>query len=84
IVYSYEELTKLVSLANQHNIPLGIDFAYVVPFPGIICCEARPLWNPNIFLWMSLSKLWLPGSRCWIIFAYDKTITAIANMNGII
>ncbi|EDX8064938.1 aminotransferase class I/II-fold pyridoxal phosphate-dependent enzyme [Salmonella enterica subsp. enterica serovar Javiana] len=46
--------------------------------------SARPLWNPNIILCMSLSKLGLPGSRCGIIIANDKTITAIANMNGII
>ncbi|ELQ1031794.1 aminotransferase class I/II-fold pyridoxal phosphate-dependent enzyme, partial [Salmonella enterica] len=39
---------------------------------------------PNIILCMSLSKLGLPGSRCGIIIANEKTITAIANMNGII
>ena len=52
-----EELLKLDALANQHGIPLVIDNAYGVPFPGIIFSEARPLWNPNIVLCMSLSKL---------------------------
>ncbi len=33
---------------------------------------------------MSLSKLGLPGSRCGIIIANEKIITAITNMNGII
>ena len=33
---------------------------------------------------MSLSKLGLPGSRCGIIVANEKIITAITNMNGII
>jgi valine--pyruvate aminotransferase len=33
---------------------------------------------------MSLSKLGLPGSRCGIIIANDKVISAIRNMNGII
>lgn len=33
---------------------------------------------------MSLSKLGLPGSRCGIIIANEKIITAISNMNGII
>ncbi|MDU2481601.1 MAG: pyridoxal phosphate-dependent aminotransferase [Klebsiella sp.] len=46
--------------------------------------DARPLWNPNIVLCMSLSKLGLPGSRCGIIIANEKIITAISNMNGII
>ena len=33
---------------------------------------------------MSLSKLGLPGTRCGIIIANEKIITAISNMNGII
>ena len=60
-VITDEELLKLDALANQHGIPLVIDNAYGVPFPGIIFSEARPLWNPNIVLCMSLSKLGLPG-----------------------
>jgi len=83
-VITDEELMKLDVLANQHNIPLVIDNAYGVPFPGIIFSEARPLWNPNIILCMSLSKLGLPGSRCGIIIANDKIISAIRNMNGIV
>jgi len=81
-VITDEELMKLDALANQHGIPLVIDNAYGVPFPGIIFSEARPLWNPNIVLCMSLSKLGLPGSRCGIIIADEKIITAITNMNG--
>ncbi|MEA7931692.1 aminotransferase class I/II-fold pyridoxal phosphate-dependent enzyme, partial [Salmonella enterica subsp. enterica serovar Montevideo] len=34
-VITDEELMKLDRLANQHNIPLVIDNAYGVPFPGI-------------------------------------------------
>lgn len=55
-VITDEELLKLDALANQHGIPLVIDNAYGVPFPGIIFSEARPLWNPNIVLCMSLSS----------------------------
>lgn len=33
---------------------------------------------------MSLSKLGLPGSRCGIVIADEKVISAITNMNGII
>ena len=60
-VITDEELIKLDALANQHGVPLVIDNAYGVPFPGIIFSDARPLWNPNIVLCMSLSKLGLPG-----------------------
>ncbi len=83
-VITDDELIKLDALANQHNIPLVIDNAYGLPFPGIIFSEARPLWNPNIILCMSLSKLGLPGSRCGIIIGNEKVISAISNMNGII
>ncbi len=83
-VITDEELAKLDALAQQHGIPLLIDNAYGVPFPGIIFCEARPLWNQNTILCMSLSKLGLPGSRCGIIIAAEKVVTAISNMNGII
>lgn len=83
-VITDDELLRLDALARQHNIPLVIDNAYGVPFPGIIFSDAQPLWNDNIILCMSLSKLGLPGSRCGIIIARKPIIQAISNMNGII
>ncbi|KHE02511.1 valine--pyruvate aminotransferase [Pantoea stewartii] len=83
-VITDDELLQLDALAQQHEVPLLIDNAYGVPFPGIIFSDVRPLWNPNIILCMSLSKLGLPGARCGIILADESTITAIGNMNGII
>ncbi|MDJ0474295.1 valine--pyruvate transaminase [Pantoea eucalypti] len=83
-VITDDELMQLDALAQQHDVPLLIDNAYGVPFPGIIFSEVRPLWNPKIILCMSLSKLGLPGARCGIIIADEKTITALSNMNGII
>jgi len=38
-VITDEELIKLDALANQHGIPLVIDNAYGVPFPGLIFSE---------------------------------------------
>ncbi len=83
-VITDDELMQLDALAQQHGVPLLIDNAYGVPFPGITFSEARPLWNPNTILCMSLSKLGLPGARCGIIVADESTISAIGNMNGII
>ncbi len=83
-VITDDELLQLDALAQQHGVPLLIDNAYGVPFPGIIFSDARPLWNPNTILCMSLSKLGLPGARCGIIVADESTISAIGNMNGII
>ena len=78
------ELRRLDVLARQHQVPLLIDNAYGLPFPGIIFSQATPLWNPNIILCMSLSKLGLPGARCGIVIANEEVIAAVGNMNGII
>ncbi|QCR34589.1 valine--pyruvate transaminase [Nissabacter sp. SGAir0207] len=83
-VLTDDELERLDALAQAHDVPLLIDNAYGVPFPGIIFSEAKPLWNANTILCMSLSKLGLPGARCGIVVADEKVITAISNMNGII
>lgn len=77
-------MMQLDTLAKQHAIPLLIDSAYGIPFPGIIFNQATPIWNENIILSMSLSKLGLPGCRCGIIIANETIISAISNMNGII
>ncbi|TKI07276.1 valine--pyruvate transaminase [Martelella alba] len=83
-VITDRELLHLDTLARQHRIPLLIDNAYGLPFPGIIFAKATLLWNPNIILCMSLSKLGLPGVRCGIVIAGEEVISAISNMNGII
>lgn len=83
-VLTDDEINRLDGLAKQHNIPLVIDNAYGVPFPGIIFSQATPVWNDNIILCMSLSKLGLPGSRCGIVIANESTIKALSNMNGIV
>lgn len=83
-VLTDDELARLDALARERNVPLLIDNAYGVPFPGIIFSDATPLWNENTIVCMSLSKLGLPGVRCGIVIANEKTIQAISNLNGII
>lgn len=83
-VLTDEEIEKLDQLAKQHNIPLIIDNAYGLPFPDIIFEEAKPVWNENIILCMSLSKLGLPGLRTGIVLANHETIKAISNVNSIL
>lgn len=83
-VITDEEIEKLDQLAKLHNIPLIIDNAYGVPFPGIIFSKATPHWNDNTILCMSLSKLGLPGARCGIVIADEEIIAALTNTNGII
>ncbi|SQD00663.1 class I and II aminotransferase [Escherichia coli] len=64
-VITDEELLKLDALANQHGIPLVIDNAYGVPFPGIIFSEARPLWKSEyraVHESFQAGAAWLPAA----------------------
>ncbi len=83
-VISDEELTQLDLLAKTNHIPFIIDGAYGTPFPNIIFSDANPLWNDNIILVLSLSKLGLPGARTGIVIANPKIITAFAKANTIL
>ncbi|MDX1269788.1 MAG: aminotransferase class I/II-fold pyridoxal phosphate-dependent enzyme, partial [Oceanisphaera sp.] len=50
----------------------------------IIFTDAKPFWNDNTILCMSLSKLGLPGVRCGIVVAPPAIIRAMTNISGII
>lgn len=78
------ELATLTDLARQHNMPLIVDNAYGLPFPGIIFTEAQPHWQPGVILSMSLSKLGLPALRTGILIADPDIIRAITALNAII
>lgn len=77
------EVDGLDKLAKEHNIPLILDNAYGVPFPGIIYTDATPKWNENIVKCLSLSKLGLPAVRTGIVVANPEIIRAITCMNAI-
>jgi len=77
------EVEKLSALAAANNIPLIIDNAYGTPFPNIVFTEAKPLWNQNTILCMSLSKLGLPGTRTGIVIGSEQVIAMVSEMNAI-
>ncbi len=83
-VLSDSEVTRLLTLAETHKIPLIIDNAYGEPFPNIIFTETNPIWNENIIYCMSLSKVGLPGTRTGIVIADEPVINLIRNMNAVI
>ncbi|MBW8192102.1 valine--pyruvate transaminase [Neiella marina] len=82
-VITDQELARLDRLCRDANIPLLLDNAYGAPFPNIMFESASPIWNDNIVLCLSLSKLGLPGARCGIVVAKPEIINAISNLNGI-
>ena len=62
-VLTDDEIRRLSDLAAEHEIPLIIDNAYGAPWPNAIFTDATPIWNENIILTLSLSKIGLPGTR---------------------
>ena len=82
-VLTDDEIAALDVLARKHDVPLILDNAYGVPFPGIIYTDAKPLWNENTIVCLSLSKLGLPAARTGIIVAREEVIKAVSGMNAI-
>jgi valine--pyruvate aminotransferase len=76
------ELERLDAIARAARVPLIIDAAYGPPFPGIQHAHLDPLWNPNVILCLSLSKLGLPGLRTGIVVASEDVIDALAAFNA--
>jgi valine--pyruvate aminotransferase len=83
-VLTDEEMTHLDAIARARDIPLIVDGAYGLPFPGIVFTEAAPHWNHNTILTLSLSKLGLPGARTGIVIAREDIIRAFTNANTIV
>ena len=83
-VLTDEEIDKLSSIAKSNNIPLIIDNAYGIPFPGAIYTSANPIYDDHIILTLSLSKLGLPGTRTGIVIGNEKIIEKISAANAII
>ena len=71
-------------MAGRAKIPLIIDGAYGLPFPSILFNDARPHWNENTILVLSLSKLGLPGVRTGIVVANEEIINAFSNANTVV
>jgi len=83
-VVTDDELARLHTLAQAHGIPLLIDNAYGLPFPGIVFADARLTWPAGSVLVFSLSKLGLPGTRTGIVVAPEPIIEALVAMNSVI
>jgi valine--pyruvate aminotransferase len=81
-VLTLDELRRLDALARARRVPLIVDAAYGQPFPGIQFTESGLLWNENVILCLSLSKLGLPGTRTGIVVAAEATIEAITAFNA--
>jgi len=81
-VLSVNELQRLDALARNRRVPLIVDAAYGQPFPGIQFSEPELLWNENVILCLSLSKLGLPATRTGIVVAAESTVEALTAFNA--
>ena len=82
-VISDEELARVAGQCRDAGVPLIIDSAYGLPFPGMIYTEATPFWDDTTLLCLSLSKLGLPGVRTGIVVADTAVTQLIRNANAI-
>ena len=83
-VITDDELEQLDALAKIHGVPLIVDGAYGLPFPGLVFTQATPFWNQNTIICLSLSKLGLPSARTGIVVANEEVIQGITRANAII
>jgi len=81
-VLSLIELRALHALARERRVPLILDAAYGMPFPGIQFADDEVLWDEDIILCLSLSKLGLPATRTGIVVAAEPLIEAITAFNA--
>lgn len=82
-VLTDDEIDRLRALSRRLDVPLILDNAYGLPFPQIIFARATPVWDENIILCMSLSKLGLPGLRTGVIVARPEIIAALGAMTAV-
>jgi valine--pyruvate aminotransferase len=78
------EIDSLVASAAPKDVPLIIDNAYGMPFPNIVFSDIQPVWNENMILCMSMSKLGLPGVRTGVVVASEEIVEALAGMNSVL
>ncbi|NJD31696.1 MAG: valine--pyruvate transaminase [Gammaproteobacteria bacterium] len=81
-VLTLGELERLDALARARAVPFIIDAAYGYPFPGIQFEEPGLIWNDNVVLCLSLSKLGLPATRTGIVVANEDVIEALTAFNA--
>ena len=82
-VLTQDEIDRLMEITARADVPLMIDNAYGTPFPNIVFTPAEPVWDDHVILFLSLSKLGLPGLRTGIVVAHPDIIQALTSFNAI-
>lgn len=83
-VVSDEDMKRLLSIATEKDIPIIVDNAYGLPFPGVVKPDITLPWNSRTVLSFSLSKVGLPSSRVGIFVGPVELMKALASANAIV
>lgn len=83
-VLSGREVERLWAQAVSWEVPLVLDYAYGLPFPGLVYRNEPPFWRPGTVAVLSLSKLGLPGVRGAAVIAEPALAAAAARANTIV
>lgn len=83
-VVSTDELKRLDEIAAARNVPLIIDSAYGLPFPGMMATKTGLFYSERTILSLSLSKIGLPGVRTGIFIGPKEIMNRMAYANAII
>ena len=77
------ELQNLYDKCFAKDVPLIIDAAYGLPFPGIVFDDSSPFYREGCIVILSLSKVGLPGLRTGIVIAPPELVQKIEKLNSI-
>ncbi|MGF1657501.1 MAG: aminotransferase class I/II-fold pyridoxal phosphate-dependent enzyme [Verrucomicrobiales bacterium] len=82
-VASESELRALHQRAKAVGALMMIDGAYGPPFPGLTVAEAPLIWEEDVVLSLSLSKLGLPGVRTGILICHPELAERLGHANAL-
>lgn len=77
------EIKRLSDLTEKAGIPLIVDNAYGLPFPGILFKKISFVRKDHHIMVFSLSKLGLPGTRTAIVVASPEIARAVSEFTAV-
>lgn len=77
-----DDLSGLIEIAEERDIPLLLDHAYGDPFPGVAQDSVDPPLHPNVINCFTLSKAGIPGERLGFAIGPQDAIDAMLSFTA--